>query len=239
MEFVIWALVVLFVLCATLGVVATVKTVRAVRRGVERTGAQVRRTVEDTALKAKTAQPGPVGEAARIRLALRSSLDSTRAALTAGASDDPALREAAALLDRLQGHARQLDGELRLLMEREPDRARVAERLPDARERADALRKSADSLRFAAQDRAHQYDDDSLTALRDQIEIESGALRGWREPPLPPGGTRPSLPEEPHWPEPGRPEQGHSEQHWPDATLPGASLPGADQDGSQGSQNPR
>lgn len=191
MEFVIWALVVLFVLFTTLGVIVTVKTARAVRRGVERTSSQVRRTVEDTALKARTAQPGPVGEAARIRLELRTSLDSTRAALTAGASDDPALREASALLDQLQGHARQLDGELRLLMEREPDRDRIAARLPDARERAAALKKSADSLRFAAQDRAHHYDEDGLTALRDQIEIESGALRGYREPPQPPLGGAP------------------------------------------------
>lgn len=183
METVIWALVVLFVLFTALGIIATVKTARAVRRGVERTSAQVRRTVEETTLKARSAQPGPVGEAARIRMELRSSLDSTRAALTAGASDDPALREAAALLDQLQVHARGLDGELRHLMEREPDRGRIAARLPEARERAAALRKSADSLRFAAQDRAHQYDQDGLDALRDQIEIESGALRGFREPP--------------------------------------------------------
>ncbi|MGX9226971.1 hypothetical protein ACWV95_13180 [Streptomyces albus] len=63
-----------------LGGIATVRTVRAVKRGVERTGAQVRRTVEETTLKARSAQPGPVGEAARIRLELRSSIDGTRAA---------------------------------------------------------------------------------------------------------------------------------------------------------------
>lgn len=222
MEFVIWALVALFVLCTTLGIIATVKTARAVRRGVERTSAQVRRTVEETSLKARSAQPGPVGEAARIRLELRTSLDSTRAALTTGASDDPALREAAALLDQLQVHARGLDGELRLLMEREPDRDRIAARLPDARERAAALRKSADSLRFAAQDRARQYDRDGLDALRDQIEIESGALRGFREPPrldVPRG-------EAPHWPEPAQPEPRTAEQHWSQTpTVPGIEAP--------------
>jgi hypothetical protein len=250
-EFVIWALVALFVLFTTLGVIVTVKTARAVRRGVERTSAQVRRTVEDTALKARTAQPGPLGEAARIRLELRTSLDSTRAALTSGASDDPALREAAALLDQLQGHAHRLDGELRLLMEREPDRDRIAALLPEARERSATLRKSADSLRFAAQDRAHQYDDDGLSALRDQIEIESGALRGFREPPLPLAGGRPAElphPDEPHpakphsanphaaeahWPEPQPPAKQQPEQHWSDAPT----LPGIDQDG--GTQHPR
>ncbi|WP_208878713.1 hypothetical protein [Streptomyces armeniacus] len=190
MEFVIGVLALLFVVFVTLGVIAAVRAVRAVKRGVERTGAQVRRTVEETALKAKTAQPGPVGEVARVRLELRSSIDSTRLALETGAGDDASLREAIGLLDRLHDHARQVDGELRLLMEREPDRARIAERLPDVRKRVDTIKESADSLRFAAQDRAGQYDAEGLSALREQIEIESGALRGWREPPA---GGAPAL----------------------------------------------
>lgn len=183
MEFVIGVLALLFVVFVTLGVIAAVRAVRVVRRGVERTGAQVRRTVEETALKAKTAQPGPVGEVARVRLQLRSSIDSTRVALESASGDDASLREAIGLLDRLHEHARQLDGELRLLMEGEPDRARIAARLPDVRKRVETIKGSADSLRFAAQERAGQYDAEGLTALREQIEIESGALRGWREPP--------------------------------------------------------
>ncbi|GAA3656477.1 hypothetical protein ACG5V6_15935 [Streptomyces chitinivorans] len=182
MEFVIGLLAFLFVLFVVLGAIATVKTVRAVRRGVERTGQQVRRTVEETTLKARSAQPGPVGELARVRLELRGSLDSTRRALEAGARHDPSLSEAAGLLDRLDEHARQLDGELRLLMEREPDRGRIAARIPDARERAERIRASADSLRFAAQDRARRHDEDGLTALSEQIEIEAGALRHWTDP---------------------------------------------------------
>lgn len=179
MEFVIGLLAFLFVLFVVLGAVATVKTVRAVRRGVERTGQQVRRTVEETTLKARSAQPGPVGELARVRLELRGSLDSTRRALETGTRHDPSLSEAAGLLDRLDEHARQLDGELQLLMEREPDRGRIAARLPDARERAARIRASADSLRFAAQDRARRHDEDGLAALSEQIEIEAGALRHW------------------------------------------------------------
>lgn len=182
MEFVIAVVALLFVLFVVLGVIAAVKTVRAVERGVERTGAQVRRTVEETALKARSAQPGPVGELARTRLELRSSIDGTRRALEAGVARDPSLSEALGLLDRLHDHARQLDGELRLLMEREPDRARVAQRLPEARERVARIRESADSLRFAAQDRAREHDAEGLAALRDQIEVESGALRHWERP---------------------------------------------------------
>ncbi|MFF8282992.1 hypothetical protein ACF06W_09720 [Streptomyces albus] len=172
-----------------LGGIATVRTVRAVKRGVERTGAQVRRTVEETTLKARSAQPGPVGEAARIRLELRSSIDSTRAALEAGASADPGLSEAISLLDQLHEHARRLDGELRLLMEREPDRARLAARLPEARERMRHIKESADALRFAAQDRARQFDDEELAELRGRIDIETGALRHWVSEPAPGAGT--------------------------------------------------
>ncbi|HEX5566219.1 MAG TPA: hypothetical protein VFY14_04645 [Streptomyces sp.] len=186
MEFVIGLLALIFVLCVTLGVIATVRTVRAVKRGVDRAGDQVRRTVEDATLRARGAQPGPVGEMARLRLELRASIDSTRRALEAGARHDPSLREAVGLLDRLHDHARQLDGELRLLIEREPDRSRVAARLPEARERADRIRASADSLRFAAQDRARRYDEDGLAALSGQIEIEAEALRHWITP-----GTQP------------------------------------------------
>lgn len=193
MAFVIGVLALLVVVCVALGIVATVRTVRAVKRGVERTGAQVRRTVEETTLKARTAQPGPVGEIARVRMELRSSIDSTRRALEAGAADDPSLREALSLLDRLHDHARQLDGELRLLMEGEPDRARIAERLPDVRKRVGTIRESADSLRFAAQERAQQFDAEGLAALRAQIEIESGALRTWQQAVAPEGERRPRL----------------------------------------------
>ncbi len=194
MEYVIGVLALLFVMCAVLGVFLAVRTVRAVKNGVERTGAQVRRTVEETALKAKAVQPGPVGEMARIRLELRRSIDSTRAALEPAAAADPSLREAIGLLDRLHGHARQVDGELRLLMDREPDRARVAEQLSGARERVAHIRESADSLRFAAQDRARSLDTDGLTALREQIDIESGALRGWCDAPRPAAEGRSDAP---------------------------------------------
>ncbi|SCK19678.1 hypothetical protein H181DRAFT_01412 [Streptomyces sp. WMMB 714] len=180
MEFVIGMLALLFVLFVTFGVIAAVRVTRAVQRGVERTGVQVRRTVEETTLRAKSAQPGPVGEIARKRLELRASIDSTRRALESDVSRDPSLQEALGLLNRLHDHARQLDGELRLLMEKEPDKERTAALMPDVRERVSRIKESADSLRFAAQDRARQYDAEGLDALRQQIEVESGALRHWQ-----------------------------------------------------------
>jgi hypothetical protein len=202
-EYVIGVLALLFVMCVVLGGYLALRTARAVKNGVERTGAQVRRSVEEATLKAKAMQPGPVGELARIRLELRGSIDSTRAALEPAAAADPSLREALGLLDRLHGHARQLDGELRLLMDREPDRARVARQLPDARERVAHIRESADSLRFAAQDRARTLDVDALSSLREQIDIESGALRGWRDAPRPAAEGRSDVPPRLHK---GRPQ---------------------------------
>ncbi len=178
-------ILVLFLLFAVGGTVAAVKTVRAVSRGVERTALQARRMVEDTSIKARRyTQPGAAGELARLRHELRTSIDSTRRALETGAVDDPSLGEAAALLKRLDGHARALDGELKLL-EREPDKARVTDRLPELGERAGRITHSADSLRWAAQDRARQFGTDDLAALGHQIELEAGALRHWAPAELP------------------------------------------------------
>ena len=183
MEYVIGGLALLFllfVLFVVAGVVATVKAVQAVRGGIQRTTRQVRRTVDDVTLRAKSTQPGPVGELARLRLGLRTSLDATRQALQSHVRTDASLREALRLLDRLEGHARQLDGELRLLMD-EPNRRRVAARLPEVRARADRIRNSADSLRWAAQDRARRLDEEALGTLDEQIRLETDALRHWEQ----------------------------------------------------------
>jgi hypothetical protein len=135
--------------------------------------------VEDTTLRARSiAQPGPAGRLAELRLGLRTSVVSTREALEAEASSDSALTEALALLARLRTHAKQLDTELRLL-EREPDRERIAARLPELEERTLRITHSADSLRWAAQDRARQFADEDLVALGRDIEVEAGALRHW------------------------------------------------------------
>ncbi|PWI43076.1 hypothetical protein [Streptomyces sp. ICBB 8177] len=185
MEAVLIVIVLFLLTLFALGVVATVKTVRAVRRGVERTGAQARRVVTETTLRAKRAQPGAFGELASMRLSLRQSIIGTREALEGSVADDPSLKEALGLLERLREHAHALDDELRAL-EREPDRARVGARLPELRERTERVTHSADSLRWAAQDRARQFADDELAALGRQIELEAGALRHW----VPAEGTR-------------------------------------------------
>ncbi|SFB99887.1 hypothetical protein [Streptomyces aidingensis] len=179
---IVLAIVALTLAFLTVAVIVTVRGVRAARRGIERGVRQARRAVTDATLRARATQPGPLGEAARARKELRESLESTRTVLAAVSRNDPALGEAQSLLERLHEHAQQVDGELAMLMDVEPDRSRLAARLPGLRERADRIKASADSLRHAAQDRVLHHDAEQLDALQRQIEIESGALRHWTTP---------------------------------------------------------
>ncbi|MGR4879083.1 hypothetical protein ACIPUC_06580 [Streptomyces sp. LARHCF249] len=166
-----------------LGAYLTVKAVGAAKRGVERTVVQARRTVEDTALRAKSfGQVGVVGALAQLRLDLRTSMRATQQALSEGARVDASLKESLVLFERLSAHGQELDVELKRL-EQEPDRQRTAERLPELRERTAKIVESADSLRWAARDRARRFAEDDLSDLSARIEMESGALRDWQREP--------------------------------------------------------
>lgn len=179
MEAVILILALIFVTFVALGVFVTVKVAKAAKRGVERTVTQARRTVEDGTLRAKSyGQVGVVGELAQLRLTLRTSMRATQDALDAGVAEDASLSESMALFRRLSAHGHELDDELKRL-EREPDRATVASLLPGLRERTERITHSAESLRWAARDRARKFADDDLDALSAQIDVEAGALRHW------------------------------------------------------------
>ncbi|KUL50382.1 hypothetical protein ADL22_07395 [Streptomyces sp. NRRL F-4489] len=179
----------LFLLFVAAGVFLTVKAAQAAKRGVDRKVAQARRTVEDTTLRARQfTQPGAVGELAQLRLSLRTSMRATQEVLGTASADDPSLGEAVRLFERLSAHGRELDDDLRRL-EREPDRAAIAARLPELRERLERITHSAESLRWAARDRARKFADDDLAALSDQIDMEAGALRHWTD--VSTGGERP------------------------------------------------
>ncbi|MGW6644411.1 hypothetical protein C9J60_08845 [Streptomyces sp. A244] len=182
MDAVIAVFALLFVLLFGLGAYATVKAVGAAKRGVDRGITQARRTVEDHTLRAKSfAQPGAAGELAQLRLKLRTSMRSTQEALHAAVAEDDSLKESVGLFERLSAHGHELDEELKRL-ESEPDRAALTERLPGLRERTERITHSADSLRWAARDRAHRFADDDLDSLSAQIDLESGALRHWTAP---------------------------------------------------------
>lgn len=102
----------------------------------------------------------------------------TQETLGASAAEDASLSESLGLFQRLSAHGRELDDELRRL-EREPDRATLAKLMPGLRERTERITRSADSLRWAARDRARRFADDDLDALNAQIDVEAGALRHW------------------------------------------------------------
>ncbi|MGW2084400.1 hypothetical protein [Streptomyces sp. NPDC001880] len=179
MEAVILILGLLFFAFVALGVYVSVKAIGAAKRGVDRTITQARRTVEETTLRAKSyGQAGVGGELAQLRLALRTSMRATQEALRAGAAEDASLSESLGLFQRLSVHGRELDEELKKL-ERDPDRATVASLLPSLKQRTERITHSADSLRWAARDRARQFTDDDLDALNAQIDVEAGALRHW------------------------------------------------------------
>ncbi|MFD9728658.1 hypothetical protein [Streptomyces sp. NPDC059072] len=180
---IIFALMVLFTFLG-LGTYVTVKAVQAAKRGVDRTITQARRTVEDTTLRAKSlGQVGVTASLAQLRIDLRTSMRSTQQALHDGVRTDASLKESIGLFERLSAHGHELDDELKRL-EQEPDRKRIAELLPDLRERTAKITQAADSLRWAARDRARRFAEDDLSVLSEQIEVESGALRDWSRPPV-------------------------------------------------------
>ncbi|GGW18343.1 hypothetical protein GCM10018980_47420 [Streptomyces capoamus] len=200
MDVVLAVFALLFLLFVGLGAYATVKAVGAAKRGVDRSIAQARRTVEDHTLRAKSfVQPGPAGEIAQLRLALRTSMRATQEILHAGSAEDESLKESLGLFERLSAHGHELDADLKRL-ETEPDRAALAERLPELRSRTERITSSADSLRWAVHDRTRRFADDDLGTLSAQIDIETGALRHWT-----------------------RTEPGQVPPQWPDASAPAAA----------------
>ncbi|GGJ99668.1 hypothetical protein GCM10011583_33880 [Streptomyces camponoticapitis] len=241
MEAVLLIVALLFVAFVALGVFVSVKAVRAAKRGVDRTITQARRTVEDTTLRAKSlGQTGVTAELAQLRLSLRTSMRATQEALRANEAQDASLAESLSLFQRLSAYGHELDDELRRL-ERDPDRATVSRRLPELRERTERITKSADSLRWAARDRARKFSEDELTLLSEQIDVESGALRHWAsaepvqpnaDPNADPIRQAAPGPQPMEWPEPEpptgpesaearggratRPEPTLADQTWPD-----------------------
>jgi hypothetical protein len=228
-EAVITVIALLFLLFVVLGAYATVKVIGAAKRGVDRTISQARRTVEDTTLRAKTfTQPGPAGEIAQLRLTLRTSMRATQDALHSGVVEDESLKESLGLFERLSVHGRELDDELRRL-ESEPDKRTLSTRLPELRERTERITQSADSLRWAARDRARRFAADDLDSLSEQIDVEAGALRHWTTEP----GPTASWPEAPvpdmatssgqTWPEP--PQSRPADEPPPSAITPPVQRP--------------
>jgi hypothetical protein len=193
-------IVLLLVLCVLIAigalvVVGTVKAARAV-------GAKA----ENMALKARAyTNPGAPGRIASVRLRLRGTLEGTRQALEAAASQDAQVGESLQLLKRLEAHGAELDAQLRVL-EREPELARVDAKLPELRDRAERITQAAEQLRWAVQDRQYRFSEDELARLSDECSQEADALRHWAAPESSEGASS-------HRDEPGRLTSGR----WPTA----------------------
>src|SRR5215470_2248881 len=114
MEAALLVVVLLFVSAVVFAVYAATRAVGAARRGVDRRMAEARRSVEETALRARSyGQPGVAGELAQLRLRLRTSMRATEEALLSGAERDASLAESVRLFERLTVHGRELDDHLR------------------------------------------------------------------------------------------------------------------------------
>lgn len=222
MEAVILILGLLVVAFVALGIYVSVKVIRAASRGVDRTITQARRAVEDTTLRAKSyGQMGVVGELAQLRLSLRTSMRATQEALQTGVAEDASLSESLGLFQRLSVHGRELDDELKRL-EREPDKTTVASLLPGLKKRTGQITGSAESLRWAARDRARQFADDDLATLNEQIDVEAGALRHWTtEEPVPGHQEQAGAPGAP-----GAPGAARRQGQWPGPAQAQGTGPG-------------
>ncbi|WP_193317780.1 MULTISPECIES: hypothetical protein [Streptomyces] len=190
-----WVLVlfVLFAMSVAAAVVVVRRVVREIRYRAGQAHQELRRRAVGAALAARAAQPGAVGEVARVRKELRTSVTNARATLLAGVAQDASLREALGLCEQLVEHAERLDGELNALVAGgERDRARIGAALPELKKRAERIRSSADSLRDAARDRAQHDEGSDLDSLQQQIELEARALRHWS--PTEPAPKRPEVP---------------------------------------------
>ena len=128
-------------------------TARAMSAAALRSCAQI---ATDTGSSIWSSSPSAAARRDHGTLTLRTSLRATEDALRTDASEDPSLRESVALFERLKAHGQELDAELKSL-ENEPDQAMLAQRLPALRERTRRITRSADSLRWAARDRARHF----------------------------------------------------------------------------------
>ncbi len=225
-EAVITVIALLFLLFVVLGAYATVKVIGAAKRGVDR-------TISRPAARSRTPPCVPRPSLSRARrgrspLTLRTSMRATQ--------DAPAPRRGRGRVPegvpgavRATQCARARAGRR---AEAPGERSRTRGRSPrgsELRERTERITQSADSLRWAARDRARRFAADDLDSLSEQIDVEAGALRHWTTEP----GPTASWPEAPvpdmatssgqTWPEP--PQSRPADEPPPSAITPPVQRP--------------
>lgn len=154
------------------GNIALVLAVRAfyrrVRRNLALNGAPLR-------MRARLSH-GPQREVLKLRVRLNETLDSGQAAMNLAARSDGPRGELPRLFRRLKTESAALESQLRLL-ESENDGAVLAESLTTARSRVDEVTALVRRLRAAVASGLGNISDDSLIALRSDVDREVTAVR--------------------------------------------------------------
>ncbi|MCX9193421.1 hypothetical protein C3Y87_18860 [Carbonactinospora thermoautotrophica] len=138
---------------------------------------------------------GVTAEAARLRLELRTALDSTRRALAAAQAAGWPVGDAPSLVRRLERAAAEVDARLRILgSERGP--AWAADQLPRLRQQVRTVTESCGELRAGLSRHGLDVGDAELNHLREDCRIEGQALGtptplGWPDAELPRRGDPP------------------------------------------------
>ncbi|MET0713348.1 MAG: hypothetical protein ABWY57_00415 [Mycetocola sp.] len=119
---------------------------------------------------------GPQREVLKLRVRLKETLDSGQAAIDLAVRNNGPRGELPQLFRRLQGEAARLDSQLQLL-ESERDFGVLAQMLPTARQRVDQVVQLVRRVRSAVGSGLEETSDDSLNALRSEVDREVTAVR--------------------------------------------------------------
>jgi hypothetical protein len=164
---VLLALLVIVAMSVTTVILIVRAIVRRLRRSRAVGGAMLR-------TRARVAT-GPRGMVLKLRVRLRESLESGRAAVDLTANGEGPRGDVVRLFRRIQHEGEALDLQLRL-MESETDVAALAAELPTADSRVDQVAGLVKRLRGAVAAGLGGVSDDSLTALGDDVDREVAAL---------------------------------------------------------------
>jgi hypothetical protein len=168
---VIFGVLLALLIIVALSVTTVVVVVRAVVKRIRRSravGGAVLRT------RARVAT-GPRGKVLRLRVRLRESLESGRAALDVAAHGDGPRGDLTRLFRRIEHEGESLDLQLRL-MESETDATTLSRELPTADGRVDQVVELVHRLRSAVAAGLGGVSDDALSALHADVDREVAAL---------------------------------------------------------------
>lgn len=160
-----------FLLIAAAGIVTGVLIVRALYRSIRRN-----RTVRGVALRTRAAVTyGPQHQVLKLRLRLADSLESGRAAIQFAQHGAGPHGEVARLFRSIQAEGATVESQLRLLQS-ETDATVLATEVPLVRDRVEQLEGLVRSLRSAVALGLGGPSDDTLAALRADVDREVAAL---------------------------------------------------------------